>query len=156
MAEKGKGKARRHTEESDSDSDLDEPRIDPNAEDWELERGIFRGPASVWDSQQQAPLDVEEEVDLAYAPAAIETREVKGSNFKYAKLLSTPFFGTGIVDLPPGTEKRPKNSRRMVMSFFVFTGRVTVEIGPYGQPQSSFSVGKGGFWTVPRGECDCF
>ena len=153
---KGKGKARRQTEESDSDSDLDEPRIDPNAEEWELQRGIFRGPASVWDSQQQAPLDVEEEVDLAYAPAAIETREVKGSDFKYAKLLSTPFFGTGIVDLPPGMEKRPKNSRRMVMSFFVFTGRVTVEIGPYGQPQSSFSVGKGGFWTVPRGEYEFF
>lgn len=148
---KGKGKARRQAEDSDSESDLDEPTIDPDAEQWELERGIFRGSTSVWDPQQQAPLDVEEEVELAYAPAAIETREVKGSDFKYAKLLSTPFFGTGIVDLPPGAEKRPKNSRRMLMSFFVFKGRVTVEVGPYGQPQSTFSVGKGGFWTVPRG-----
>jgi centromere protein C len=149
---KGKGKGRKHLEDSDSDSDLDEPSIDPHAEEWEIERGIFRGPTSVWDPVQQAPLEVEEEVDLAYAPAAIETREVKGSDFKYAKLLSTPFFGTGIVDLPPGAEKRPKNSRKMLMSFFVFTGRVTVEVGPYGKEQSRFSVGKGGFWTVPRGE----
>lgn len=150
---KGKGKARKRAQDSDSESDLDldSPRIDPNAQAWELERGIFRGAVSVWDPQQQAPLEVEEEVDLAYAPAAIETREVKGSDFKYAKLLSTPFFGTGIVDLPPGAEKRPKNSRRMVMSFFVASGRVTVEVGPYGMVQSCFSVGKGGFWTVPRG-----
>lgn len=148
---KGKGKTKKRAEESDSDSDMDEPSVDPNAEEWELERGIFRGKTSVWDPQQQAPLEVEEEVDLAYAPAAIETREVPKSDFKYAKLLSTKFFGTGIVDLPPGAEKRPKNSRKMLMSFFVFKGRVTVEVGPYGQAQSTFSVGKGGFWTVPRG-----
>jgi len=151
-AKKGKGKGKRRNDDSDSNSDLDEPNVDPHAEEWELERGIFRGNTSVWDPQQQAPLEVEEEVDLAYAAAAIETREVKGSDFKYAKLLSTKFFGTGIVDLPPGAEKRPKNSRKMLMSFFVFKGRVTVEIGPHGQPQSTFSVGKGGFWTVPRGE----
>lgn len=147
-----KVKARKLLDDSDSDTDLDPPSIDPHVETWESERGIYRGATSVWDPTQQAPLEVEEEVDLAYAPAAMETREVKGSDFKYAKLLSTPFFGTGIVDLPPGTEKRPKNSRKMLMSFFVFSGRVTVEVGPYGLEQNVFSVGKGAFWTVPRGE----
>jgi centromere protein C len=147
---KGKGKGRKRAETDDSDEDSEEQ--DPDAEPWESSHGIFRGPVSIWDPQQQAPLEIEEEVDLAYAPAAIETREVKGSNFKYAKLLSTPFFGTGIVDLPPGAEKRPKNSRRMVMSFFVARGRVTVSVGAYGGAGSVFSVGKGGFWTVPRGQ----
>lgn len=152
VGKKAKGKPKKRAEYFDEDTDSDdEPPTDPNAEPWELSHGIFRGSVSIWDPQQQSPLDVEEEVDLAYAPTAIETREVKGSDFKYAKLLSTPFFGTGIVDLPPGAEKRPKNSRRMVMSFFVAKGRVTVSVGAYGAEGSSFSVGKGGFWTVPRG-----
>jgi centromere protein C len=93
---------------------------------------------------------------------AIQTREVKGSTlhegptFRYAKLLSTKFFGTGVVDLPPGGVKRPKNSRKMHMSFFVVEGRVVVHVGPIGGDEtgdmSRFSIGKGGFWQVPRGE----
>ena len=94
--------------------------------------------------------------------AAIKTREVKGSSFdngptfRYAKLLSTNFFGTGLVDVPPGGIKRPKNSRKMQMSFFVVKGRVTVTVGPLGGQETGrmnrFSIGKGGFWQVPRGE----
>ena len=72
--------------------------------------------------------------------------------FKFAKLLSISFFGSGIVELEPGDFKRPKNSRKMHMSFFVAKGRVTVEVGPLGGEMCRFSVGKGGFWQVPRGE----
>jgi centromere protein C len=39
----------------------------------------------------------------------------------------------------------------MHMSFFVAKGRVTVEVGSLGGEMSRFSIGKGGFWQVPRG-----
>ena len=156
---KGKGKARAvHDEEFESDSDFDEAREDPDAEDWETSSGTYRGDVSIWDQGQQAPLEALEEVELAYAPAAIQTKDVKSMHpdqrsFRFAKLLSTSFFGSGIVDLAPGDLKRPKNSRKMHMSFYVAKGRVTVEIGALGGEMSRFSVGKGGFWQVPRGEC---
>ena len=66
-----------------------------------------------------------------------------------------PFFGSGMVDLPPGGAKRSKNSRKMQMVFFVFYGRVQVEVGT---PTTRFGIGKGGMWQVPRGELgfSCF
>jgi centromere protein C len=158
---KGKSKNRAATVESDIDCDSDSAAdgtwIDPDAEEWEASSGIYRGDVSIWDHDQQAPLDALEEVELAYAPASIQTKEVKSMHpdqrtFKFAKLLSTSFFGSGIVELAPGDLKRPKNSRKMHMSFFVAKGRVTVEVGSLGGEMSRFSVGKGGFWQVPRGE----
>ena len=158
---KGKGKSRSGTFENDvdcdSDSGADGEWTDPDAEEWEASSGIYRGGVSIWDQDHQAPLDILEEVELAYAPASIQTKDVKGANpdqrsFRFAKLLSNPFFGSGIVELAPGGLKRPKNSRKMHMSFFVATGRVTVEVGSLGGEMNRFSVGKGGFWQVPRGE----
>lgn len=160
---KGIAKARRTSveeeESSDSDFDMDAPpKEDPQAEPWESKTGTLRCNVSVWNNQEQAPTEQEMEVEIAHAPAAITTREVKGSSldegptFRFAKLLSTKFFGTGLVDLPPGGIKRPKNSRKMHMSFFVVTGRVAVSVGPLGGEMTRFSIGKGGFWQVPRGQ----
>lgn len=148
---RGKGKARQ--QENDSDIDLDGgDEVDPEADDWELDTGTLKAQVSTWDPEQQAPLEDEETAEIAHAAAAIQTKEVKGSTFRYAKLLSTRFFGTGIVDLPPGGVKKPKNSRKMHMSFFVAQGRVTVEVGPVSGELTRFSIGKGGFWQVPRGK----
>lgn len=167
----GKPKARQvsaeDSESSDSDVDMDDvPREDPDAEPWETETGTLRGNVAIWDNEEQTPTEQEEEVEIAHAAAAIKTREVKASNlhdgptFRYAKLFSTRFFGTGLVDLPPGGMKRPKNSRKMHMSFFVVKGRVTVTVGPVGSEETGrmtrFSIGKGGFWQVPRGESSWF
>lgn len=153
---KGKGKGRRKQQEDDSDMDIDGDGdgeiVDPDADDWELDTGTLHGPISIWDAEQQAPLEEEETTQLAHSHHAIETKEVKGSTFRYAKLLSTRFFGTGVVDLPPGGVKKPKNSRKMHMSFFVAMGRVTVEVGPLSGEMTRFSIGRGGFWQVPRGE----
>ena len=153
------------SESSDSDPEADADAdgiVDADAEPWETDIGTFRGPVSVWNQQAQAPTEEEKDVDIAHAAAAIQTREVRGSTlhegptFRFAKLLSTKFFGTGIVDLPPGGVKRPKNSRKMHMTFFVVKGRVTVQVGPIGREEtgslSKFSIGKGGFWQVPRGK----
>jgi len=87
--------------------------------------------------------------ELALAPVAIQDmmKDVKGAEFKFAKTLALPFFHTGVVDLPPGGEKRMKNSRKNHMVFWVFYGRVRVDVAG-----AEFSVGKGGMWQVPRGE----
>ncbi|KIW67982.1 hypothetical protein PV04_03959 [Phialophora macrospora] len=160
-AEKEKGAEEDKSDTSDSDLGPDDLPEDPDAEPWETETGTLRGNVAIWDNVAQAPTEQEQEIEIAHAPAAIPTREVKGSSshdgptFRYAKLLSTRFFGTGLVDLPPGGFKRPKNSRKMHMSFFVVKGRVTVTVGPLGGDETGsmnrFSIGKGGFWQVPRG-----
>jgi centromere protein C len=74
------------------------------------------------------------------------TREVKGADFLYAKTLTLPFFHSGMVDLPSGGEKRVKNTRKNHMVFWVFYGRVMVDVAGV-----KFSIGKGGMWQVPRG-----
>lgn len=86
-------------------------------------------------------------IDIAYAPSGIETRDVKDSTFRFAKLLSSPFIGSGIVELPPGGVKRPKNSKRMHMVFYVCHGRVQIDISGV-----KFGAGKGCVFQVPRGE----
>lgn len=86
-------------------------------------------------------------VDLAYAPAGMETRSVKDSSWRFAKLLSSPFLGSGIVELPPGGVKKPKNSKKMHMVFYICQGRVQVDISGV-----RFSAGKGCVFQVPRGE----
>lgn len=154
-AAKGKGKAKpkvRQEEESDVDAASDSENNDPNAEEWELNSGTLKANVAVWDPENQVHGDLTETVDIAHSAGAIETKEVKGSTFRYAKLLSTGFFGTGVVDLLPGGVKKSKNSRKMHMSFFVAYGRVTVEVGPIGGEETRFSIGKGGFWQVPRGK----
>ncbi|KNG82556.1 Cupin domain protein [Aspergillus nomiae NRRL 13137] len=105
----------------DNNSEDDEDYIDP----WEKE-GILH--------------------DIAYAPSGIETRDVKGSTFRFAKLLSSPFLGSGIVELPSGGVKKPKNSKKMHMVFYVCHGRVQVDISGV-----QFSAGKGCVFQVPRG-----
>ncbi len=89
------------------------------------------------------------ESEVAYSFEAIEMRDISGADFKFAKTLTLDFFGSGMVDLPPGGAKRIKNSRKMQMVFFVFYGRVEVSMGT---PLKVFSVGKGGQWQVPRGK----
>ena len=75
-------------------------------------------------------------------------RDISGAEFRFAKTLTLPFFGSGMVDIPSGGAKRSKNSRKMHMVFFVFYGRVQVEVGT---PTKRFGIGKGGMWHVPRG-----
>ncbi|KAI9849414.1 MAG: hypothetical protein M1838_000157 [Thelocarpon superellum] len=116
-------------------------------EPWEEEPGIITAPVTEWDPDASV-LDPEVvEADIAYAARAIETREVPNSSFRYAKTLTLPFFGSGVVDLPPGGVKRPKNSRKMQMVFYVVYGKVLVDVAG-----TTFRIGPGGMWQVPRGE----
>jgi hypothetical protein len=77
--------------------------------------------------------------------------------------MTLPFFGSGIVELPPEGFKRAKNSRKMQMVFFVHEGKVLVTVGPPAVEQNDrgvsggeaetneFAISKGGVWVVPRG-----
>lgn len=87
--------------------------------------------------------------EIAYSASAISALQVPTNNnsFKYAKTLTLPFFGAGMVELPPLGVKRPKNSRKMQMVFCVVAGRVNVEVSG-----NTFRMSRGGIFQVPRGK----
>jgi centromere protein C len=134
-------KSKKHRPEPESEDEEDE------VEPWETEPGRIYGEIRNWDPEDQLGSMAEErEEELALSAAAIITREIPGASFKFAKTLTHPFFGSGMVDLPAGAVKKPKNSRKMQMVFFVFSGRVQVNVN-----DNEFRIGKGGMWQVPRG-----
>ena len=140
---------------------------DEEKDDWERDAGIMLANVMDWDTstgkfiedntweQGVFPCEVYSKMisnhvsEVAYSFDAIEMRDINGADFKFAKTLTLDFFGSGMVDLPPGGAKRVKNSRKMQMVFFVFYGRVEVSMGT---PLKTFSIGKGGQWQVPRGK----
>lgn len=147
--------SRSRSKRNSEDDDVSKhPFFDPvPAEPWESEEGAVVTNTIVWRPEYDwDPPGLDEEVEVApeqvaVSGQAIETREIRNASFKFAKTLSLPFFGAGVVDLPPGSEKRPKNSRKMYMAFFVYTGKVKVTVN-----EASFRIGRGGQWFVPRGK----
>lgn len=138
----GAGKSRKLRQESESEEDDDDL-----AEPWESEPGRIYGAIRMWDPDDPIGEESgEKEDEIALSSAAIITRDIAGASFRFAKTLTLPFFGSGMVDLPPGAVKKPKNSRRMQLVFFVFSGRVSVTVN-----DNAFRIGKGGMWQVPRG-----
>ncbi|KAK3115356.1 mitotic fidelity of chromosome transmission- protein [Teratosphaeriaceae sp. CCFEE 6253] len=128
-------------------------------DEWEGELGVISGTVARWDAQTQQG-DAADAVreDLAFAAPTLLTRDVPGSAFRYAKILTLPFFGAGVVELPPAGFKRAKNARKMQMVFFVHAGKVMVEVGAPGgggaqeaEGVNAFAVSRGGVWVVPRG-----
>ncbi|KAI0884678.1 Mif2/CENP-C like-domain-containing protein [Annulohypoxylon maeteangense] len=123
---------------------------DVERDDWEYDPGRVTGECIFWQPDQEAQPDdgdlVVAEEELAISEAAIQLKDIKDATFRFAKTLTMPFFGSGIVDMPPGAEKRTKNSRKMQMVFFVHSGSVEVTVA-----QTEFRIGKGGMWFVPRG-----
>ncbi|KFY36270.1 hypothetical protein V494_05147 [Pseudogymnoascus sp. VKM F-4513 (FW-928)] len=119
------------------------------AEPWESEPGRMYGDVKAWNPEEPTgSKSAEVEEEIAFSNAAIITREIAGSKVKFAKILTLPFFGCGMVDLPPGAVKKEKNARKMQMVFFVHYGRVIVTVGD----NEPFGISKGGMWQVPRGE----
>ncbi|KAI7976057.1 hypothetical protein EIK77_008075 [Talaromyces pinophilus] len=149
-----KSKSKKHEEESDDDDD--------ERDKWETADGVLHGYIKKWDTDKQVASNEEEItgtsslylqkwciltfIEIAFAPTGIETRDVKDSTFRVAKLLSQPFFGSGIVELPAKGVKKPKNSKRMHMVFYVCYGRVQVDINGV-----QFTAGRGCIFQVPRG-----
>ncbi|KAJ4271622.1 mitotic fidelity of chromosome transmission- protein [Fusarium torreyae] len=121
-------------------------------EEWEINPGVVNGEVILWEPEHEInPPGDEEPVEVmedrvAISGDAIQTRDILNASFRMAKTLTTPFMGAGVVDLPPGSEKRPKNSRKMHMVFFVHSGKVLVTVN-----EASFRLSAGGMWFVPRG-----
>jgi len=137
-----------------------EPTPVPELEEWEEdEPGCLEGRVASWPDpnenldlgklhhilQSNTPTDLGSV--LAWSEVGMEARDVPGATFKYAKITQEDFLGCGIVELPPGGIKRPKNSRRMHILFFVATGAVEVQVH-----QNEFTIHRGGVFQVPRGE----
>lgn len=121
-------------------------------EDWELDPGTYTGEIVLWEPEHEAnppgpddPVQVTDEL-VAWTAEAIEMEGIKESTARFGKPLALPFMGAGIVDLPPNSEKRPKNSRKMHLVFFVHYGKVLVSIN-----DAEFRVSAGSMWFVPRG-----
>ncbi|KAF4980927.1 hypothetical protein FZEAL_3172 [Fusarium zealandicum] len=141
---KSKGRSKTKPKRSQED--------DVDFEEWEINPGTVNGEVILWEPEHELqppgddePVEVMED-RVAISADAIQTREIRDATFRFAKTLTTPFLGAGIVDLPPGSEKRPKNSRKMHMVFFVHTGKVLVTVN-----EASFRINAGGMWFVPRG-----
>lgn len=149
-------------EESDTESIM--------PDEWEATLGVISGSVAGWDGKYGDPnnshvegnilehlhvlysIDSNTFSDLAFAASSILTRDVAGSQFRYAKIITIPFFGAGVVEVPPEGFKRAKNSRKMQMVFFVHEGKVMVEVGAHGMEPNKFTMSKGGCWIVPRGK----
>ena len=170
----GKGNGISRLEDIDEESDAESTF----PEEWEEEHGVIAGLVANWNPETQSgvpedlvregmlgfhillllfslsrPLTCFTPSDLGFAHSSIITRDVAGSDFKYAKIMTLPFFGSGVVEVPPEGYKRAKNSRKMQMCFFVHEGKVLVEVGAAGTGETNqFAISKGGVWVVPRGE----
>lgn len=121
-------------------------------EEWEMHPGTVAGEVVLWEPEHELhppaedePVQIAEE-QIAISADAVQTRDIRDATFRFAKTLTMPFMGAGIVDLPPGAEKRPKNSRKMHMVFFVHFGKVLVTVN-----EAQFRITAGGMWFVPRG-----
>ena len=84
--------------------------------------------------------------DVAYSQESIPFRDVAGAEFRFGKMVTLPFFGAGVVEIPPGGYKHEKNARAMHLCFFVHKGKVDVSLAG-----TRFSIGPGGAFQVPRG-----
>ncbi|RFU78948.1 cupin [Trichoderma arundinaceum] len=127
------------------------PMVEEEYEGWEINPGTVEGEVVIWETEHEEhppaddePVQVTDE-RIAISAKAVQTSEIRDATFRFAKTLTMPFMGAGVVDLPPGGEKRPKNSRKMHMVFFVHTGKVMVTIN-----EAQFRISAGGMWFVPR------
>jgi centromere protein C len=80
---------------------------DEELEDWEMEEGEISGDIVLWepDHELYPPNDTDEiqiiQDRLAIAADAIQMQDTE-STFRFAKTLTLPFMGAGVVDLPTG------------------------------------------------------
>lgn len=126
--------------------------VEEELEEWEIHPGTVNGEIVLWEPEHELhppaddePVQIAEE-QIAISADAVQTKDIRDATFRFAKTLSLPFMGAGIVDLPPGADKRPKNSRKMHMVFFVHSGKVLVTVN-----EAQFRITAGGMWFVPRG-----
>lgn len=126
---------------------LEEEEEEQTLEDWEEREETIRIFVQQWDPVNARTADTEEEQAIAYGVNSLPIEMVGGgAKFAFTKTHSSHFFGTGIMEIPPGGYKMKKNSRKMTMAFFMHTGKVDVMVA-----DDEFTISKGGIFHVPRG-----
>ncbi|KAF2811671.1 uncharacterized protein BDZ99DRAFT_475198 [Mytilinidion resinicola] len=124
-----------------------EEDVEHELDDWEVDPGSLTGTVTAWDSELGVATNDHEEQELAIAEEGVPFKDVSGGQFQFAKLISVKnFFGAGIINLPPGGFKRPRNARQMQFAFYLFDGTAEVTIA-----DERFTIHKGGYFQVPRG-----
>ncbi|KAG4304391.1 hypothetical protein PORY_002101 [Pneumocystis oryctolagi] len=84
---------------------------------------------------------------IAYPASSYAPRDVANAIIKFQKTFDeTPFFATGVMDLPRGGEKTTKPSKHNVMTFVILEGAVEATVH-----QTSFRLKRGSHFIVPRG-----
>ncbi|KFA54876.1 hypothetical protein S40293_09097 [Stachybotrys chartarum IBT 40293] len=148
----GKARGRPKSQSKQQRLRLADYEQDEEPEAWELNPGTVAGEVVLWEPEHEMhppaddePVQITEE-QIALSADAVQTTDIRDATFRFAKTLTMPFMGAGVVDLPPGAEKRPKNSRKMHMVFFVHYGKVLVSVN-----ETQFRISAGGMWFVPRG-----
>lgn len=137
-------KRKRAAKEEEEEDEFEE-------EDWESrtvdgEVGVVRGYVKSYPPADTPGGEELEEVELAFSRNRIVTVEVANGDFTFVKTCTEEFFGTGMIEVPPGGIKRTKNSGKMHLVFYMLSGKVEVKVG-----ENSFRVRKGAQFMVPRG-----
>ncbi|KAL9010556.1 MAG: hypothetical protein Q9180_009285, partial [Flavoplaca navasiana] len=98
-----------------------------------------------------------EDQSIAYSADVIdhliaESKDRKNGAWRVIEVIHVPFLGCGFIHMPPNSTKNTKNSGFRQIVFFVFEGRVMVEIGrpDLDMHGKRFSIGHGSQWFVPR------
>ncbi|RFU77544.1 cupin [Trichoderma arundinaceum] len=97
------------------------PMVGEDYEEWKINPGTIEGEIVIWKAEYEEHPPVDDETVqvadecIAVSAKVVQGPEICGATFWFAKTLTMPFMGAGVIDLPPGGEKRPKNSRKMHM-----------------------------------------
>lgn len=126
----------------------DDPEDFDGFEPWETGEGTQEAPVAQWDAEQGVTSQEEEQNEIiAFSANRIQPRPSPDNpSFHFTKCLTTEFFGSGMIELPPEGNKGRKNSRKFQFTFYVCSGKVAVEVAG-----TRFVISKGGMWQVPRG-----
>ena len=81
----------------------------------------------------------------------MDTNEVANASFRMNKTLSYDHLGTGVIDFPPGGQKRWKPAGRYDLVFYVVKGKVAANVA-----SNEFVLRKGGQFQVMKGEFEFF
>jgi len=193
----GRAASRRRPMLDETIIEEDEQGEDEELEDWEARGELIYGEVNGYDALTGQTLEEQFETgefrrlfnnnctgcpqananlsvltELAWSASSIPLMPVSSANFGFAKLLSMPFFGSGIMDFPVGGFKKPRNSGKTSLHIFVHTGKVWVRVGGVKtgggnmfmrnrgtdgvEGGNEFVVSRGGSFHVPRGECFLF
>ncbi|KAG0642542.1 Mif2/CENP-C like-domain-containing protein [Tuber brumale] len=141
-AQSAGNKRKRALKQEDAGEEFEEEPWESQVVDGEI--GVIRGYVKPF--PPIAASDQLEEAELAFSRNRIVTVEVANGDFTFVKTCTQPFFGTGMIEIPPGGIKRTKNSGKMHLVFYLLQGKVQVQVG-----ETTFRVRGGGQFMVPRG-----